>query len=81
MFSIDYLQLVALLVCMGWFVKGARMDVRSPVLWGALSLGLWLLFTQVLGYGILGGLISQLLLVAGLAGWEEYRERRRAKGL
>ena len=29
-------------------------DMRSPVLWGALSLALWLLFTQLFGFGILG---------------------------
>ena len=77
--QIDYLQIFALFLWMGWFVKGARMDLRSPVLWGALSLGMWLLFSQVLGYGLTGGLLSQLLLIGGLAGWEEYRERRRQR--
>jgi len=77
--QIDYLQILVLLLCMGWFVKGARMDLRSPVLWGALSLGLWLLFAQILGYGLSGGVLSQLLLIGGLAGWEEYRERRRQR--
>jgi hypothetical protein len=76
---IDYVQIFLVLLCMGWFVKGARMDLRSPVLWGALSLGMWLLFTQALGCSILGGLLSQLLLIAGLAGWEELRERRRQR--
>ncbi len=75
--QIDYVQIVVLLLCMSFFVKGARMDVRSPVLWGALSLGMWLVFTQVFGCGVFGGLVSQLLLMAGLAGWEEIRERRR----
>jgi hypothetical protein len=74
---IDYLELFVLLLCMGFFVKGARMDMRSPVLWGALSLGMWLLFTQLLGFGLSGGLLSQLLLIAGLTAWEELRERRR----
>lgn len=75
----DYVQILCLLLCMSWFVKGARMDMRSPVLWGGLSLGLWLISTQVLGYGIVGGLMSQLLLIGGLAGWEEYRERRKQR--
>ena len=77
--QIDYLQVVVLLLCMSWFVKGARMDMRSPLVWGSLSLGMWLVFTQLLGFSIFGGIFSQLLLIAGLAGWEELRERR-AKG-
>ena len=77
--SINYFELFALLVCVGWFVKGARMDMRSPLLWGGLSLGVWLLFAHVLGYGLNGGILSQILLFAGLAGWEEYRERRKRR--
>jgi hypothetical protein len=78
-FQIDYLQILVLALWMGFFVKGARMEMRSPVLWGALSLALWILSTQVLGGGLLAGCLSQLLLIAGLTGLEELRERQKAR--
>jgi hypothetical protein len=76
---IDYTQIVVLLLCMSFFVKGARIDEKSPLLWGALSLGAWIVCTQLWVGGIAGGLLSQLGLLAGLAGWELLRERRETK--
>jgi hypothetical protein len=78
-FQIDYVQILVLALWMGFFVKGARMDLRSPLLWGSLSLGLWLLFTQVFGGGLLAGCFSQLLLIAGLTAREIHLERRKAR--
>lgn len=75
-FSIDYFEIFVLALCLGFFIRGARMDMRSPVVWGGLSLGSWLLVTRFVMGGISGGLLSQALLLAGLTGWEELKERR-----
>lgn len=75
-FSIDYFEIFLIALCVGFFIRGARMDMRSPVLWGALSLGLWLFFTRFVMGGLSGGLLSQALLLAGLTVWEEVKERR-----
>ncbi len=77
MSSIDYLQIVVLLLFMGFFAKGARMEQRSPVLWCALSLGMWLTATLLLDTGLSGGVLSQLLLIAGLTAQDMLRERKR----
>lgn len=77
--NVDYTQIAVLLMCLGFFVKGAQMDGKPPLLWGALSLGAWIVCTQLLVGGIAGGLLSQLGLLAGMAGWELLRERRETK--
>ena len=74
---IDYLSILLLIACVGFFVKGAQLDGRSPLTWGGLSLGLWILFTQVLVGGIIGGLLSQALLFLGLTGRQIVRDRAR----
>jgi hypothetical protein len=77
--QINLLEVVLLLLSIGFFVRSARREMRSPWHWGALSLAMWLLFTRLLDTGLVGGLLSQLLLLMGLNGWEMLRERR-AKG-
>jgi len=74
-FGYGYLDVLAIAFCMGFFVNGARMDMRSPLLWGSLSLATWLVFTQLCMGGLGGGFLSQGLLYAGLTGWEMRRER------
>jgi hypothetical protein len=76
---VDYSQLLVLVLSMGFFVKGARMDLRSPLLWGALSFGSWCIFTQLLVPGVVGALLSQLAVLAGLTVQETLRERRETK--
>ena len=78
-FSIDYSQIIALFLCMSFFVHGARMDARSPFVWGGLSLGSWLVVTQFVYGGLVGGVISQLLLFGGWTTWEFRRERIAAR--
>ncbi len=73
--SIDYVSIVLLLACMGFFTKGARMEGRSPLLWGAMSLGMWIGFTQFCMGGAIGGLLSQALLFVGLTGFGMLGER------
>lgn len=74
--EISYSHLLALFACIAFFVTGARMDGRSPVVWGGLSLGVWLVFTQLCWSGIGGGIVSQFLLFAALGCYGIFKERR-----
>lgn len=78
-FSIDYSQVIALLACMSFFVHGARLDGRSPFVWGGLSLGAWLVVTHFVLGGLVGGVVSQLLLFGALTAFEFRRERVAAR--
>jgi len=75
-FDFSLLDLVLLVLCVGFIARSARREHRSPLLWGALSLALWLLLANDLGGGLSGGLLSQLLVLAGVTGWEMYLARR-----
>ena len=68
-------SLVVLLFCVRFFMLGARMEHRSPWVWGGASLGSWILVTQYFVGGLYGGLLSQALVFAGLTGWAFLRER------
>ena len=72
--TIDYTDLFVLFACVAFFAGGARMEQRSPLVWGGLSLGAWIVFTQVLFGGLAWGLASQGLLFAGLTGMAVLRE-------
>lgn len=76
---LDYSHLLVLIASVVCFVKAAQMEGRSPVVWGGLSLGLWIAFTQFLVSGLVGGLLSQVLLFAGLAGVAMARDRDRER--
>ena len=71
---IDYLHILAFFACVSFFVKGAQMEGRSALVWGGLSTGLWIVFTQFLIKGVVGGLLSQALLFAGLTGFALLRD-------
>ena len=73
---IDYLQVLVFLACVNFFARGARMEGRSALIWGGLSTGLWIVFTQFLIGGIVGGLLSQVFLFAGLTGFALLRDAR-----
>lgn len=64
--SIDYAWILACVVCAAFFVKGAQLEGRSPLVWGGASVAAWLFATWVLGGGLLAGLVSQGVLFAGL---------------
>src|SRR5688572_9073534 len=72
--SIDYGWILGCIVCAAFFVKGARLEGRSPLAWGGASVAAWLFATWVLGGGLLSGLAAQLVLFAGLT-WLEARRR------
>jgi len=78
--QVSLLEVVVLALCVVWFVRSARADKRSPLLWGALSLSTWILSTRLFGFGMFGALFSQILLLAGHTGWEMWRERSRQPG-
>ena len=73
--QIDYGSILALGCCMAFFVKGARLEGRSALLWGGMSCGAWLLATFVAGGGWLAGVASQVLLFLALTGHAYWRER------
>jgi hypothetical protein len=73
--NVDLLGILLLILSAGFFVRSARREMRSPLLWGGLSVALWLLFANLIDAGLSGGLLSQLLLLVGLNGWEMLRER------
>lgn len=75
---IDYPSVFVIVACMACFAKGAELDERSKVVWAGLSLGVWLAFTQFFIDGIVGGLVSQVLLFVGLTVAGLLRERRAA---
>jgi hypothetical protein len=64
--QIDYVSVLVLGCCMAFFVKGARLEGRSALLWGGMSLGAWLLATSVASGGLLAGVASQVLLFLAL---------------
>jgi hypothetical protein len=78
--EVNLLEVVLLALCVSWFMRSARADKRSPLLWGALSLSTWLLTRLLFGFGMFGALFSQILLLAGHTGWEMWRERSTRPG-
>ncbi len=75
--SIDYLSIAICIFCVAFFVKGARLDEQSPRVWGGLSVSAWLASTHVPPGGVLGGILSQVLLFVGLTFVNAHRERDR----
>jgi hypothetical protein len=72
--SIDYGWILGCVLCAAFFVKGARLEERSPLVWGGASVAAWLFATWVLGGGMVSGVVSQILLFAGLT-WIEARRQ------
>jgi hypothetical protein len=64
--SIDTVGILAGAICVSFFARGAHMDGKSPVLWGGMSLALWLAVTWFLGGGLALVLGAQVLLFAGI---------------
>lgn len=64
--AIHYVDLLVCVICASFFVKGARLDDRSPLVWGGLSLAAWLCATWLLGGGRMLGILSQVLLFVGI---------------
>lgn len=76
--SIDYGWILGCVLCAAFFVKGARLGERSPLVWGGASVAAWLIATWVLGGGMGSGVASQVLLFAGLTWLEARRQATRA---
>lgn len=73
--QIDYVTILGVVACAMFFAKGAELEHRSPLVWGGLSLAMWIGFTTVFVGGIVGGLLSQALLFLGLTAVELFRNR------
>ena len=77
---IPYKAIALLIVGVLFFARGAKMDGKSPLLWGSLSLLAWIVTYFVLGGGIGIWALGQLALFAGLFAWNLRAERKREKG-
>jgi hypothetical protein len=77
--SISYFYILVVITCVSFFTLGARMDGRSPIVWGALSFGAWLCTTQWLMPSLMGGILSQVILFVCLGVWGVIRDRRSKK--
>jgi hypothetical protein len=75
--EVSYFYILVVVVCMILFAGGARMEGKSPLVWGGLSFGSWLLFTHWCMSGVAGGLISQAILFVWLGCYGILRDRRR----
>lgn len=69
-----YLTLFAVLACVSFYAKGADLEGRSRAVWVGLSLVSWIAFTHWFVGGIIGGILSQVLLFLAMYGWTELRE-------
>jgi hypothetical protein len=74
--QISYLSIGVLIMSVVFFVRAARMDQRSELVWGMLSFGSWMVFTNFVFPGIVGGVVSQVLLFFGIAVYDHAREQR-----
>lgn len=72
----NYLSIGALIMSVVFFVRAARMDQRSELVWGLSSFGSWIVFTRFVFPGIVGGVVSQALLFFGIAVFDYLREQR-----
>lgn len=65
-----------LLLCAAAYYKLADLDPdASAILWAGLSIGVSLLTWRVLGWGIVGNLIGQLAIFAGITFVRALRSR------
>jgi len=73
--------LLLMLACAVFFYKAAEIEKMSPLLWCASSILLWLCAAFGLGWGIVGCLLVQGGLFAGITCWRlaaDARKRRQA---
>jgi hypothetical protein len=68
-------QFVLLLGCAFAFYRGAEMEDASGILWGGISIGLFLLTWRVFHFAYIGNLGGQALLIAAISGVRAFRAR------
>ena len=68
---------VIMLACAGFYYTMGEMGKSSGILWAAISLVLWLGASLLLGWGMLGGLLTQAGLFVGLTAWNIVKARSR----
>ena len=64
--GINTFTTIAIIVSAIFFYRGAKMDGSSAVLWVVLSVGISLLFLTLLGDGLVGIILGQAGLFAGI---------------
>jgi uncharacterized membrane protein YfcA len=67
---------VIMLCCAAFYYKIGEMERSSGLLWGAISLLLWLVASYFLGWGMPGCLLIQFGLFVGLTLWNVIRGKR-----
>ena len=72
--GINTFTTIAIIVSAIFFYRGAKMDGSSAVLWVVLSVGISLLFLTLLGDGLVGILLGQAGLFAGITVFRIIRE-------
>jgi hypothetical protein len=72
----NYISLCVLIASVTFFVRAARFDQRSELVWGLSSFGSWMVFTTFVSPGIWGGIASQVLLFIGITVFDYAREQR-----
>jgi hypothetical protein len=70
------LHLVLLAACAVFFYRAADMEHGPALVWGGLSVLIYLLAWRVLGWGVLGCLLGQVALFAGITAIRMLRAAR-----
>jgi hypothetical protein len=74
LYSIDF---VLLLACAGVYYKAADVENVPPLLWAGLSAAIYFLTWRLLGWGIIGNLFGQGLLLAGITIFRVIKDSRK----
>jgi len=73
------LELILMAGCVSFFYKMGDMERSSGLLWGGVSVLLWVGSACFLGWGVLGRALTQVGLFAGITAWNCLSDRRRRK--
>jgi Na+/H+ antiporter NhaC len=69
-------QAIVMLVCAAAYYRTAEVENVSGILWAGMSVGVYLLTWLVLGWGYLGNLIGQALLLGGITIYRAVRDSK-----
>ena len=75
-FGIIYsFQFILMLACAVFYYRAADLENAPALLWAGISFGVYALTWLWLGWGMLGNLFAQILLLIGIAIFRVIRER------
>lgn len=70
-------QFVLLVACAGLYYKAADIDDASPIVWSGLSVLVFLLTWRIFGWGLLGNLFGQAVLLGAITLVRVLRDRKK----